>query len=86
MSEGDHWVHKTVHDIGLLLRDEHSSPVSAAEDAVRKFGTRELRSAPNGFSGVEEYFANAALDLVIMAAWSVAGAQIGADPLPVSLE
>ncbi|BEJ11199.1 hypothetical protein CspHIS471_0106210 [Cutaneotrichosporon sp. HIS471] len=82
MSEGDSWIHKTAHDLGLLLRDPDGRPVAEAEALVRRFATRELRSVPGGVADVEEYVWNATLDLVIMAAWSVAAGQIDADNLP----
>ncbi|GMK54391.1 hypothetical protein CspeluHIS016_0109770 [Cutaneotrichosporon spelunceum] len=82
MSEGDAWIHKTAHDLGLLLRDPATRPVAEAEALVRRFATRELRSVPGGVADVEEYVWNATLDLVIMAAWSVAAGQIDADNLP----
>ena len=84
MSEGDNWLHKAVYEISLLIRDPHSSPVKAAEQMVRQFCTKELRGVQGGVNGVEEYIANAALDLVIMAVWSVAAGQMGVDGLPVS--
>lgn len=84
MSEGDSWIHKTAHDLGLLLRDPEGQPVAEAEALVRRFATRELRSVRGGVQDVEEYVWNATLDLVIMAAWSVAAGQIGVDHLPVS--
>ncbi len=84
MAEGDTWLHKAVYEISLLLRDPRSSPVQAAEKMVRQFCTKELRGVEGGVSGVEEYIANAALDLVIMAVWSIAASQIGVDNLPVS--
>ena len=83
MSEGDTWLHKAVYEISLLLRDSHSQPAKAAESMVRQFCTKELRGVQGGVSGVDEYIANAALDLVIMAVWSLAAGQIGAESLPV---
>lgn len=85
MSEGDSWIHKTAHDLGLLLRDPEGKPVAEAEALVRRFATRELRSVRDGVRDVEEYVWNATLDLVIMAAWGVAAGQIGAEHLPVRL-
>lgn len=85
MSEGDSWVHRASHDVGLLMRSERSEPAAEAEDRVRRFSTRELRGVPGGVNDVEEYIANAAVDLVILAAWGVAAGQIGAEPLPVSV-
>lgn len=37
-----------------------------------------------GIGEVEEYVANAALDLVIMAVWSLAAGQLDLENLPVS--
>lgn len=82
MSEGDNWIHKTAHDLGLLLRDPTGRPVAEAEALVRRFATRELRTVPGGVADVEEYVWNATLDLVTMAAWGVAAGQIDAEPLP----
>lgn len=84
MSEGDAWVHRAAHDVGLLMRSDKSQPAAEAEDRVRRFSTRELRGVPGGVNEVEEYIANAAVDLVILAAWGVAAGQIGAEQLPVS--
>ncbi|ORY35857.1 hypothetical protein BCR39DRAFT_596451 [Naematelia encephala] len=78
MSEGDAWLHKATYDVSLLVRAPDEKPVASAEEMVRRFCTKELRGA----GGVEEYITNAALDLVIMAVWSVAAQQMGADPLP----
>lgn len=83
MSEGDSWVHKATNDLGLLLRDADSTPVAEAEVMVRRFSTKELRGVPGGVGDVEEYIANAALDLVIMSAWGVASTQMDVEPLPV---
>lgn len=86
MSEGDSWIHKASYDVSLLLRDASGSatPVAAAEKMVRGFCTKELRGVPGGVGDVEEYIANAGLDLVIMAAWGIAAGQIEAEPLSVS--
>ena len=84
MSEGDTWIHRAVYEISLLIRDSKSSPVQAAEKMVRQFCTKELRGVAGGISGVEEYIANAALDLVIMAVWSLAAGVIGVANLPAS--
>jgi hypothetical protein len=88
MSEGDSWLYQTIHELSLLLRnpDLHSSkPVQSAENMVRAFCTKELRGVKGGVSGVEEYIANAGLDLVIMGTWSLAAGQIGVDLLPVRI-
>lgn len=84
MSEGDSWIHRSTHDLGLVLRSPDSSPLAEAESMVRKFATKELRGVTGGVSDVEDYIANATLDLVIMAAWSVAATQMDVEPLPVS--
>jgi hypothetical protein len=64
-----------------------SQPVRGAEAMVRQFCTKELKGASGagGVGGVEEYIANAALDLVIMGVWSLAATQMGVEGLPVSL-
>ncbi|TXT06134.1 hypothetical protein VHUM_03607 [Vanrija humicola] len=82
MSEGDSWLHRSVHDLALIIRAEDARPVAQAEALVRRFSTKELRSVPGGVGDVDEYVANATLDLVIMSVWSVAAGQIGAEPLP----
>ncbi|KAL1409785.1 hypothetical protein Q8F55_003782 [Vanrija albida] len=82
MSEGDSWLHRSVHDLALIIRAEDAKPVAQAEALVRRFSTKELRSVPGGVGDVDEYVANATLDLVIMSVWSVAAGQIGADALP----
>ncbi|WVQ86030.1 hypothetical protein IAT38_008198 [Cryptococcus sp. DSM 104549] len=82
MSEGDAFLHKATYDLTLLLRDQHSHPVRAAEETVRRFCTRELRGVEGGIGEVEEYIANAALDLVIMAVWRLAAGQVDLEPLP----
>lgn len=84
MSEGDAWLHRSVHDLALIIRAEDARPVAQAEALVRRFSTKELRSVPGGVGDVDEYVANATLDLVIMSVWSVAAGQIGAEALPVS--
>lgn len=86
MSEGDTFIHKSVYDISLLLRDASgdAKPVKGAEEIMRQFCTKELRGVQGGVSGVEEYIANAVCDLVIMAAWSIAAQQMdGVSGLPV---
>jgi hypothetical protein len=85
MSEGDSFIHKAIYDISLLIRDPESTPVQAAEDLIRRFCTKELRGVEGGVQGVEDYVANAVVDLVIMSTWSIAATQLGVDGLPVSL-
>lgn len=85
MSEGDSWLLKAVYEVSLLLRDASGAarPVHEAEQMVRRFCTKELRGVPGGVGDVEEYVANAALDLVIMATWSLAAGQMDVSTLPV---
>ncbi|KAJ9103942.1 hypothetical protein QFC21_002405 [Naganishia friedmannii] len=93
MSEGDTWLHKAVHEVSLALRlspyimgttlDSSSGPVHRADSMVRDFCTKELRNVQGGTFGVEAYIANAVMDLVIMATWSLIIEQIPeAEPLP----
>ena len=85
MSEGDTFLHKAIYDISLLIRDPAASPVQGAEDLIRRFCTKELRGVEGGVEGVEDYVANAVVDLVLMSTWSIAATQLGVDNLPVSL-
>ncbi|ORX41186.1 hypothetical protein BD324DRAFT_47823 [Kockovaella imperatae] len=82
MSEGDSFLFRTITDLSLLLRDPSSTPVKAAEETVRSFCTKELRGVQGGVSGVEEYIANASLDLIIMSVWSLVAAQLDVERLP----
>lgn len=87
MSEGDSFLHKATYDLTLLLRASPlrtSKPVAHAEEMVRRFCTKELRGVAGGIGEVEEYVANAALDLVIMAVWGLAAGQLDLENLPVS--
>lgn len=60
-------------------------PVATAAKMVRDFCTKELRALDKrGDVGVEEYIANATMDLVIMACWSLVVERTQAEPLPVS--
>jgi hypothetical protein len=83
MSEGDTFLHKAIYDISLLIRDPESKPVQAAEDLIRRFCTKELRGVEGGVEGVEDYVANAVVDLVMMSTWSIAATQLGVNNLPV---
>ena len=87
MSEGDVFLHRTINDLILLLRTPGTSsrPVENAEKTVRSFCTKELRGVPGGIGDVEEYVANATLDLVIMSVWALAASQVDLERLPVSL-
>ncbi|KAG8955727.1 hypothetical protein FRC04_007718 [Tulasnella sp. 424] len=82
MSEGDRWLLSQIHQISLEMRGE-GKPVEAAEEAVRKFATRELGKAKGLIAAVDDYIANATGDLLMMAAWSLASEKIGeGDPVP----
>ncbi|WVQ95715.1 hypothetical protein IAU59_002814 [Kwoniella sp. CBS 9459] len=59
-----------------------SRPVHEAEEIMRRFCTKELRGVKGGVGDVEDYIANATLDLVLMSAWSLAASQLNADLLP----
>ena len=85
MSEGDTFLHKAIYDISLLIRDPESKPVQAAEDLIRRFCTKELRGVEGGIEGVEDYVANAVVDLIMMSTWSIAATQLGVSNLPVCL-
>ena len=85
MSEGDAFLYRTIADLVLLLRDPSSAPVKVAEETVRRFCTKELRGVQGGVSDVEEYIANASLDLIIMSVWSLAAAQADLERLQVSI-
>jgi hypothetical protein len=88
MSEGDVWLHRTINDLTLLLRHPTTPgtnhPVAEAEKIVRGFCTKELRGVDGGVRDVEEYVANATLDLVIMSVWNLAAGQVDLERLPVS--
>jgi len=84
MSEGDTFLHKAIYDISLLIRDPNASPVQGAEEVIRRFCTKELRGVEGGVEGVEDYVANAVVDLVLMSTWSIAATQMGVGNLPVS--
>ncbi|OCF43328.1 hypothetical protein I317_02897 [Kwoniella heveanensis CBS 569] len=79
MSEGDTFLYKSIQSISLLLRDfeSRSRPVHEAEEIMRRFCTKELRGVRGGVGDVEDYIANATLDLVLMSAWSLAAGQLG---------
>ncbi len=83
MSEGDKWVLNVVANITIALRSGTSGePVKAADSAVRKFATRELGRAEL-IASLEDYVANATIDLLMMAAWNLAIETVNDEPLPV---
>jgi len=82
MSEGDKWVWSQVSTIALALRaGNESRPVRSAEQAVRKFATRELGKA-SLIAALEDYVANATVDLLLIAAWVSASEVIGGEQIP----
>jgi len=82
MSEGDKWVWAQTSTVALALRaGTEGKPVQAAEQAVRKFATKELGKAAS-IAALEDYVANATVDLLILAAWSSASNMIGGEPIP----
>ncbi|WVQ70508.1 hypothetical protein IAR50_000027 [Cryptococcus sp. DSM 104548] len=86
MSEGDEFIYKSISDLALIFRSpsplSKSKPVEAAELTVRRFCTKQLREVQEGVGEVEEYVANAVLDLVIMAVWSLAAGELELERLP----
>ncbi|KIY73676.1 hypothetical protein CYLTODRAFT_416707 [Cylindrobasidium torrendii FP15055 ss-10] len=84
MSEGDKWIHKVVANVVIALRaGTHGEPVQTANAAVRKFATRELGKA-DLIATLEDYVANATVDLLMMAAWDLVRESIRGpeEPLP----
>jgi len=84
MSEGNRWIHAHVSEVGIALNAgaEGKAP-QVADTSVRKFATRELGKA-GMIASFEDYVANAAIDLVLMAAWrNVQHYVDGADPIPI---
>ncbi|KAF9518689.1 hypothetical protein BS47DRAFT_1370992 [Hydnum rufescens UP504] len=84
MSEGEKWVENSVSSVALALHaGVNGKPVTTANNAVRNFATRELSKA-EAIAALEDYIANATLDLLMMGAWSMALEMCaGAKPLPV---
>ncbi|TFK55752.1 hypothetical protein OE88DRAFT_1652206 [Heliocybe sulcata] len=83
MSEGDRWVYSQVSSVATALRaGTAEKPVSTAESAVRNFATRELGKA-EAIAALEDYVANATVDLLMMGAWSIVLDSIEGEPIPV---
>ncbi|KIK30599.1 hypothetical protein PISMIDRAFT_20766 [Pisolithus microcarpus 441] len=84
MSEGDKWVRAQIHTVSIALRSGSAGkPVSTAEAAVRKFATRELSRA-DAIAALEDYIANATVDLLLLSTWSMALDSITGEPIPVA--
>lgn len=83
MTEGDAWLVKQTQLLALALRQgRRGQPVQTAQEAVRKFATQELKSMDK-LAAVEEYTANASIDLVLMGLWSVVLDAVGGQRLPL---
>lgn len=83
MSEGGQWVSDEAGDIAAALRlGTEGKPVKTANDAVRRFATRELGKAPL-IASFEDYVANATADLVMMGAWQLVLEVIEGESIPV---
>ncbi|KIM68615.1 hypothetical protein SCLCIDRAFT_1208810 [Scleroderma citrinum Foug A] len=82
MSEGDKWVKSQISTVSLALRSGTvGKPISTAEAAVRKFATKELSKA-DAIAALEDYVANATIDLLLLSAWSMALESIDGQPIP----
>ncbi|EPQ59278.1 hypothetical protein GLOTRDRAFT_70571 [Gloeophyllum trabeum ATCC 11539] len=83
MSEGDRWIYSQVSSMATALRAGISEkPVTTAEFAVRNFATRELGKA-DAIAALEDYVANATVDLLMMGIWSIVLDQVEGEPIPV---
>ncbi|KAJ3741230.1 hypothetical protein DFH05DRAFT_1505169 [Lentinula detonsa] len=84
MSEGEKWIHAQTSNVMIALRAGIAGePVKTADAAVRKFATRELGKAEL-IASLEDYIANAASDLLLLAAWSLALESIQGESIPIS--
>ncbi len=54
-------------------------PVQKAQTMMQDFCTKELRNVEGGNVGVEQYIANAVMDLVLMAGWSLVVGHVGGE-------
>ena len=56
MSEGDRWLVAQIQQVALAFRakEEESRPVQVADEAVRKFATRELGKAKGLIAAVDD--------------------------------
>lgn len=81
MSEGEKWVRDQAANVAIALRaGTEGKPVTTAENAVRRFATKELGKA-DAIAALEDYVANATADLLIMGAWSCVQDSIQVDPI-----
>lgn len=82
MSEGDKWVWAQVQTISLALNaGTEGQPVAVAGSAVRSFATRRLGKA-DFIASLEDYIANATVDLLMMSAWSIALTYVEGEQIP----
>ncbi|KAJ3573887.1 hypothetical protein NP233_g2139 [Leucocoprinus birnbaumii] len=82
MSEGDKWVWAQVNTISLALNaGAESQPVALAGSVVRSFATRRLGKAEL-IASLEDYIANATVDLLMMSAWSIVLTYISGEQIP----
>ncbi|KAI0307340.1 hypothetical protein B0F90DRAFT_1932148 [Multifurca ochricompacta] len=82
MSEGDTWIQEQVKLVGIALRQGPSAhPVDVARSSVKRVATRALGKAPL-IADLEDYISNAAVDLLMMGAWSLALESFSGDRIP----
>ncbi|KAL4264211.1 hypothetical protein AB1N83_004585 [Pleurotus pulmonarius] len=82
MSEGERWVRDQASNVSLALRaGTAGKPVETASAAVRRFTTKELGKA-SLIAALEDYIANATVDLLILGAWAWATETIDAQLIP----
>jgi len=82
MSEGDTWIQDQVKLVGTALRQGPSArPVEIARTSVKRVATHALGKAPL-IADLEDYISNATLDLLMMAAWSLALESFPGEPIP----
>jgi len=82
MSEGDVWIQEHVKLVGTALRQGSSAcPVKVARTSVKRVATHALGKAPL-IADLEDYISNATLDLLMMAAWSLALETFSGEPIP----
>ncbi|KAF8268239.1 hypothetical protein EI94DRAFT_1195765 [Lactarius quietus] len=82
MSEGDTWIREQVKLVGTALRRGPSAhPVDIARSSVKRVATRALGKAPL-IADLEDYISNATVDLLMMAAWSLALETFSGEHIP----
>ncbi|TCD71279.1 hypothetical protein EIP91_011050 [Steccherinum ochraceum] len=85
MSEGDKWIVDNVAIVRkAIAAGPPGKPVRTAQNLVRKFAASALKNA-NSIAAVEDYIANAASDLLLMAAWAAAAKPLNASHISVWL-